>query len=637
MVEVRDLNDRLPQGVVTAMFTDIVKSTSLKTAMEGATEAERDANYRSNIQTPHEEIVLGCVRAAHGHKVNSAGDGFLCTFSSAEEGVLCALRILEELSANPIETPNGRLQVRIGLHTGHAHPSGSDYTSAVMDRAARIQGQAPAGQVYVSNETKVLAQRVRGVIFETAGTFELKGLGREELYRVLPAQAVDQRPATSTGNRDAQLIEQLQNPYEFATTANSKTFKGRDSEIDELLDSIQTGTHTAVFGLQRMGKTSLIDEGLRRKLEGQPDLSTSLLLIKIDMQRLGGAQVTYRDFVHGIVEAVAEKVAGLGLGRSVPNLRSLTRELFSPGQYQRGDRTEFFSVFAKLINDLSTATKRRIVLFVDEFSEIRKVIERNKTLLQNNPVRTTKLLPHDMYLDVPFIHHLGSLLKDQLLKKQFTLIALVRPFISEYDEREELQLFKLMKPITLYRLDKEAATALITEPLAGVVNYEEGAVHYLYDHTAGHPYLLQFMLKLIIDKIKREKRLQVTLDDIQGVEHRMISEGPAYDAQFEVLISDYSVDEVTHPKESRLGKGLLALVAHRSEQAEDQWVSSEQIFTNMETQKIPTDKTASLLSQLTRTKILDEKTLDDQLRYRIAIPLLQERFVRQNLYRKYFR
>ena len=636
MVEVRDLNEKLPEGVVTAMFTDIVKSTPLKTAMEGATEAERDANYRSNIQIPHEKLVLGCVRAAHGHKVNSAGDSFLCTFASAEDGVLCALRILEELSVHPIETPNGRLQVRIGLHTGHAHPTGSDYTSGVMDRAARIQGQAPAGQIYASNETKVLAQRVRGVIFESAGTFELKGLGCEELFRVLPAPEVEQPAATSTGNRDMQL-EQLQNPYEFATTANSKTFKGRDSEIDELLDSIQTGTHTAVFGLQRMGKTSLIDEGLRRRVERQPDLSTSLLLINIDMQRLGGAQVTYRDFVHGIVEAVAEKVAGLGLGRSAPNLRPLTRELFSPGQYQRGDRTEFFSVFAKLINDLSTATKRRIVLFIDEFSEIRKVIERNKTLLQNNPVRTAKLLPHDMYLDVPFIHHLGSLLKDQLLKKQFTLIALVRPFISEYDDREELQLFKLMKPITLYRLDNKAASALITEPLAGVVNYEEGAVHYLYDHTAGHPYLLQFMLKLIIDKIKREKRLQVTLDDIQWVEQRMIFEGPAYDAQFEVLISDYSVDEVTHPKESRLGKGLLALVAHKGEYAVDRWVSSEQIFADMATQKIPPDKTASLLSQLSRTKILDEDTLDDQLRYRIAIPLLQQRFVKQNLYRKYFR
>jgi len=40
------------------------------------------------------------------------------------------------------------------------------------------------------------------------------------------------------------------------------------------------------------------------------------------------------------------------------------------------------------------------------------------------------------------------LLRDQELKKKFTLIVLVRPFMSEYDEREDLQLLKLMKPIT---------------------------------------------------------------------------------------------------------------------------------------------------------------------------------------------
>jgi hypothetical protein len=345
----------------------------------------------------------------------------------------------------------------------------------------------------------------------------------------------------------------------------------------------------------------------------------------------------YRDFVHAIVEALVEKISELGLGRNVQNLRALTRDIFNPGQYQRGDRTEFFSVFAKILGGLTDVTRRRIILFLDEFSEVRRVIERNKVVLQNNPSRTSKLLPHDMYIDVPFIHHLGSLLKDHDLKKKITFIVLVRPFISEYDEREELQLLKLMKPITLYHLHEDAAKELVTEPLKGQVTYDSNAVDYLYRLTVGHPYLLQFMLKLVIDKIKRERRWRVSLGDIKSVEQRMTLEGPAFDAQFSVLISDYSIDEVTHPKEALLGKGVLALIAHLGQEQDESWVAANRIFEAMTRHRIPMEKTASLLSQLTRTKILEESNVDGNLQYRLTVPLLRERFVRQNLYLKYFR
>ena len=213
---------------------------------------------------------------------------------------------------------------------------------------------------------------------------------------------------------------QLQNPYDFDTIATRKTFNGRGVEIEELLDSIETGTHTAVFGLQRMGKTSLIEEGLREGIERRSDLSAAVLLVKIDMHRLGGDQVRYRDFLHAVIDAIIEKVVSIGLGREVQNLRARTDELVTPGRYQRGDRTEFFSVLATLLRGFADATHRRIVLFIDEFSEVRKVIERNKTALQHNPLRTRDLLPHDLYIDVPFIYHLGSILKDQELKQKLT-------------------------------------------------------------------------------------------------------------------------------------------------------------------------------------------------------------------------
>src|SRR2546427_71986 len=108
------------------MFTDIADSTKLKTLMAGATTAQRDAAFYKNIKSPHDKIVHKYVQAGQGHFVNPTGDGYCCVFTDAEEAVLSALHIQEQLRTNPIETPLGYLQVRIGLHTGLASPKRND-------------------------------------------------------------------------------------------------------------------------------------------------------------------------------------------------------------------------------------------------------------------------------------------------------------------------------------------------------------------------------------------------------------------------------------------------------------------------------------------------------------------------------
>jgi hypothetical protein len=319
----------------------------------------------------------------------------------------------------------------------------------------------------------------------------------------------------------------------------------------------------------------------------------------------------------------------------VPNVRELTGAIFAPHQYHHDDRSELFVVFTKVLTELAKHSDRRIVLFLDEFSEICKAIERNEAVLNLNPDGTARLLPRDFYIDVPFIHHLGSLMKDEALRRKVTFVVLVRPFFAEYDEQRSLQLLKVMKPIMLGPLDDAAARALITEPLAPYLSYADGAVDYLIRLTAGHPYLLQFILKLLVDKIQRSGRPTIELKDIQSVEERMVSDGPDFDAQFASLVSDYSVDEVSHPKEALFGKGVLALIS-KIGQPRDGWATVGEILGELAKYDIPEEKTTSLLSQLTRTRILEETDLDDQLQYRVSVPLVRERFARENLYRRYF-
>ena len=72
----------------------------------------------------------------------------------------------------------------------------------------------------------------------------------------------------------------FKNPYDFTHIASHEIFKGRQDEIDQLLGNIVSGTHTAVFGLQRMGKTSLVEICNDRSIAETPRTEAHRALFK---------------------------------------------------------------------------------------------------------------------------------------------------------------------------------------------------------------------------------------------------------------------------------------------------------------------------------------------------------------------
>lgn len=173
----------LPSGLVTFMFTDIVGSTQMKKRMPGDFSREREEAFLERIKDPHDDIVAKRVKVRGGFIIKSTGDGFLIAFADAETAVLCAVEIQEKLNATAISTPDGPLQIRIGLNSGHAKPRGGDYTASAVDKAARVESKAGHGQVYLSRETHgVVLDRVRNIAFISAGNHDLKGVGEEELF-----------------------------------------------------------------------------------------------------------------------------------------------------------------------------------------------------------------------------------------------------------------------------------------------------------------------------------------------------------------------------------------------------------------------------------------------------------------------
>ena len=92
-------------------------------------------------------------------------------------------RFVEETLADP-EVP---LTVGIGLDAGAAVEVEGGYRGGALNLAARLCGQARAGEILASREVTHLARRLDGVSYQDRGTMSLKGLDEPvAVVRVVP-------------------------------------------------------------------------------------------------------------------------------------------------------------------------------------------------------------------------------------------------------------------------------------------------------------------------------------------------------------------------------------------------------------------------------------------------------------------
>jgi class 3 adenylate cyclase len=164
------------RGLTTLLFTDIAGSTEVVVQLG-------DRRWRT-IQSRHHAEVRHELKQHGGHEVDTAGDGFLATFSSPADGVRCAFAIVKAVRELGLE-------VRAGLHIGEAELTGEKVSGIAVTTAARVSAMAGAGQVLV---TATIVQMVAGanLDFSGVGDRELKGVpGTWELFALA---AVDDQP-----------------------------------------------------------------------------------------------------------------------------------------------------------------------------------------------------------------------------------------------------------------------------------------------------------------------------------------------------------------------------------------------------------------------------------------------------------
>lgn len=155
--------------VTTVMFTDIVASTERARTLG-------DSKW-ADLLEKHDALVRAELRRFGGQEVDTAGDGFLASFTSPTAAIRCARAVHE--AAGRME-----IQVRIGLHTGECDMIGGKPRGIAVHIGARVAAEAGPGEVLVSQTVKDLVAG-SGLSLEDAGERELKGVPEPwRLFRV---------------------------------------------------------------------------------------------------------------------------------------------------------------------------------------------------------------------------------------------------------------------------------------------------------------------------------------------------------------------------------------------------------------------------------------------------------------------
>ena len=146
--------------LTTIVFTDIVASTE-RAALLG------DDRWRDLLDN-HDTIIRHELQRFGGREVNTAGDGFVATFSSPSAALACADEMIDAVRVLGIE-------VRVGIHAGEVEVRGADVAGMAVHIGARVAALAEASEVLVSSTVRdiVTGSRHR---FADRGESALRGV-----------------------------------------------------------------------------------------------------------------------------------------------------------------------------------------------------------------------------------------------------------------------------------------------------------------------------------------------------------------------------------------------------------------------------------------------------------------------------
>jgi class 3 adenylate cyclase/outer membrane protein assembly factor BamB len=148
---------------------------------------ERGDEAAAKLAAKFADIAREIIEARRGTLLELRGDEALCVFVSTREAIRTAIDLQQRFVEQTLEQPELPLTVGIGLDAGEAVPVQGGYRGAALNLAARLCGQARAGEILATREVTHLARRIEGAHYEDRGSLAFKGISDPVVVvRVVP-------------------------------------------------------------------------------------------------------------------------------------------------------------------------------------------------------------------------------------------------------------------------------------------------------------------------------------------------------------------------------------------------------------------------------------------------------------------
>ena len=145
-----------------------------------------DEEGTMKILSAHRAVIDGIIQFHEGRIINTAGDSVLAEFASPTEAVRCAVEVQDALKTRNDSLPEDRrMQFRIGVNLGDVMVKGDDLLGDGVNIAARLEGIAEPGNIYVSSSVYDQIAGKLDLGFVDLGDQALKNIDRPiRAYRV---------------------------------------------------------------------------------------------------------------------------------------------------------------------------------------------------------------------------------------------------------------------------------------------------------------------------------------------------------------------------------------------------------------------------------------------------------------------
>ena len=273
-------------------------------------------------------------------------------------------------------------------------------------------------------------------------------------------------------------------PYAINPIRKQKDLFGRDSILSDLELHVSNETSTFLWGQKRVGKTSVL-QVLAANLGERDDVACIVLRM-------------------GELASLHEGQLGHTVANRLVRALEWAREVPSEDEFRAG-----LGRLVPYVEELARESGRKMLVIIDEFDDLNPAFylgERGKQF-----VKALRSLS-EVGLTFMFV---GSERMDSIYRSHS---ADLNKWVN----------------CSLDRIEVEAdCKALITQPVAGKIEYEPDAVARIVEHCRGNPFYMHLVTGKVFRRCVQERRTFVGTSDVEQVRRSLVRElGPTNFAHF---------------------------------------------------------------------------------------------------------